>query len=113
MGISANQRVNRTAGGSFFLKIEKTENFDKWLKKLRDRKAVLAIIARLARAKLGNFGDVEPVGDGVSEMRLFLAPGYRLYFTIRDNRIIFMLCGGDKSTQKKNIKKAKEIAQTI
>jgi len=93
--------------------IEKTENFDKWLKKLRDRKAVLAIIARLDRAKLGNFGDVEPVGDGVSEMRIFLGPGYRLYFTIRDNRIIFMLCGGDKSTQKKDIKKAKEIAQTI
>jgi len=93
--------------------IEKTENFDKWLKKLRDRKAVLAIIARLDRAKLGNFGDVEPVGGGVSEMRIFLGPGYRLYFTIRNNRIIFMLCGGDKSTQKKNIKKAKEIAQTI
>ena len=93
--------------------IEKTENFDKWFKKLRDRKAVLAIIARLDRAKLGNFGDVESVGDGVSEMRLFLGPGYRLYFTIRDNRIIFMLCGGDKSTQKKDIKKAKEIVQTI
>ena len=93
--------------------IEKTENFNKWLKKLRDRKAVLAIITRLDRAKLGNFGDVESVGDGVSEMRLFLGPGYRLYFTIRDNRIIFMLCGGDKSTQKKDIKKAKETAQTI
>ena len=93
--------------------IEKTENFDKWFKKLRDRKAVLAIIARLDRAKLGNLGDVEPVGDGVSEMRIFLSPGYRLYSTIRDIRIMFMLCGGDKSTQKKDIKKAKEIAQTI
>lgn len=93
--------------------IEKTESFDKWLKKLRDRKAVLAITARLDRAKLGNFGDVEPVGDGVSEMRIFLGPGYRLYFTIRDNKIIFMLCGGDKATQQKDIKKAKEIAQTI
>jgi putative addiction module killer protein len=93
--------------------IEKTESFDKWLKKLRDRKAVLAITARLDRAKLDNFGDVEPVGDGVSEMRIFLSPGYRLYFTIRDNKIIFMLCGGDKSTQKKDIKKAQEIAQTI
>ncbi|NWH06922.1 type II toxin-antitoxin system RelE/ParE family toxin [Desulfobacter latus] len=93
--------------------IEKTESFDKWLKKLRDRKAVLAITARLDRAKLGNFGDVELVGDGVSEMRIFLGPGYRLYFTIRDNKIIFMLCGGDKSTQQKDIKKAKEIAQTI
>lgn len=93
--------------------IEKTESFDKWLKKLRDRKAVLAITARLDRAKLGNFGDVEPIGNGVSEMRIFLGPGYRLYFTIRDNKIIFMLYGGDKSTQKKDINKAKEIVQTI
>ncbi len=54
--------------------IEKTDEFDKWLKKLRDRKAVLAIAARLDRAKLGNFGDVEPVGEGVSEMLFFLAP---------------------------------------
>ena len=93
--------------------IEKTEIFDKWLKKLRDRKAVLSITARLDRAKLGNFGDVEPVGDGVNEMRIFLGPGYRLYFTVRDVKIIFMLCGGDKSSQKKDIKKAKEIAKTI
>lgn len=93
--------------------IEKTELFDKWLKKLRDRKAVLAIAARLDRAKLGNFGDVDSVGDGVSEMRMFLGPGYRLYFTIRETKVIFMLCGGDKSTQKKDIKKAREIARTI
>ncbi len=93
--------------------IEKTEDFDKWLKKLRDRKAVLAIAARLDRAKLGNFGDAEPVGDGVSEMRIFLGPGYRLYFTIRDKKVVFMLCGGDKSTQIKDIQKAQTIAQTI
>jgi len=80
---------------------------------LRDRKAVLAIVARLDRAKLGNFGDVEPIGNGVSEMRIFLGPGYRLYFTIRDRKINFMLCGGDKSTQRKDIKKAKEMAQII
>ena len=93
--------------------IEKTDEFDKWLKKLRDRKAVLAIAARLDRAKLGNFGDVEPVGEGVSEMRIFLGPGYRLYYTIRTSKIIFMLCGGDKSTQKKDIKKAKDMAKAI
>ncbi len=93
--------------------IEKTEIFDKWLKKLRDRKAVLAIAARLDRAKLGSFGDAEPVGEGVSEMRIFLGPGYRLYYTIRYAKIVFMLCGGDKSTQKKDIKKAKEMAKTI
>ncbi len=93
--------------------IKKTEIFDKWFKELRDRKAVLAITARLDRARLGNLGDVEPVGDGVSEMRIFLGPGYRLYFTILGNKIIVMLCGGDKSTQKKDIKKAKKIIQTI
>ena len=93
--------------------IEKTEVFDKWLKKLRDRKAVLVIAARLDRAKLGNFGNVDPVGEGVTEMRIHLGPGYRLYYTIKEAKIIFMLCGGDKSTQKKDIKQAKEMAKTI
>ena len=64
--------------------IETTSSFDKWLKKLRDRKAVLAVTARLDRAKLGNFGDVAPVGSGISEMRIFVGPGYRLYYVIRD-----------------------------
>ena len=91
--------------------IEKTEIFDKWLKKLKDRRAVVAITKRLGRAKLGNFGDVEPVGEGVSEMRIFTGPGYRLYYTIRERTIIFMLCGGDKSSQKKDIKKAKVLAK--
>ena len=86
--------------------IEKTEIFDKWLKKLRDRKAVLAIANRLDRARLGNFGDTEQVGEGVSEMRIFFGPGYRLYYVIRGGMIIVMLCGGDKSSQKKDIKKA-------
>lgn len=64
--------------------VEKTRDFDKWLKKLRDRKAVLAITARLDRAKLGNFSDAEAVGDGVSEMRIFLGPGL-LYDQKRQN----------------------------
>ena len=75
--------------------IEKTEMFDKWLKKQRDRNAVLAIASRLDRAIAGNFGDVAPVGEGISEMRIFVGPGYRLYYTIRHNTIILMLCGGD------------------
>ncbi len=87
--------------------------FDKWLKKLRDRNAVLAIASRLDRAIAGNFGDVAPVGEGISEMRIFVGPGYRLYYTIRHNTIILMLCGGDKSTQAKDIKKAKKIAQAL
>ena len=93
--------------------IEKTEMFDRWLRKLKDRKAVLAIANRLDRAITGNFGDVAPVGDGVNEMRIFTGPGYRLYYTIRHNRIILMLCGGDKSTQDKDIKKARNLANAI
>jgi len=92
--------------------IERTEAFDKWLKKLRDRKAVLAIAKRLDRAIVGNFGDIAPVGEGVSEMRIFVGPGYRLYYTIRQNTIILMLCGGDKSPQEQDIKKAKKMAET-
>jgi putative addiction module killer protein len=93
--------------------IETTATFDKWLKKLRDRQAVLAIASRLDRAKVGNFGDVAPVGGSISEMRIFVGPGYRLYYMIRDGRIILMLCGGDKSTQAKDIKKAKKMTKTI
>lgn len=93
--------------------IEKTEVFDKWLKKLRDRKAVLAIAKRLDRAITGNFGDVASVGEGISEMRIFVGPGYRLYYTIRKHTIILMLCGGDKSTQEKDIQKAKKIAKAV
>jgi len=93
--------------------IETTAIFDKWLKKLRDRQAVLAIARRLDRAKVGNFGDVTPVGGGVSEMRIFVGPGYRLYYMIKDWRIILMLCGGDKSTQAKDVKKAKKMIKTI
>jgi putative addiction module killer protein len=93
--------------------IEKTDVFDKWLKKLRDRQAVLAIAKRLDRAILGNFGDVAPVGDGISEMRIFIGKGYRLYYVIRDRRIVVLLCGGDKTTQKKDIARAKNMAKTI
>lgn len=93
--------------------IETTEIFDKWLQKLKDRQAVLAIAKRLGRARLGNLGDVAPVGDGVNEMRFFLGPGYRLYYVIRGGKIIVMLCGGDKSSQEKDIKQAKEMAKEV
>jgi len=93
--------------------IETTSAFDKWLKKLRDRKAVLAVAARLDRAKLGNFGDVKSVGSEVNEMRIFVGPGYRLYYVIRDGRIILLLCGGNKSTQERDIKKAKTMVKQL
>ncbi len=93
--------------------IEKTETFDKWLKNMKDRKAVLAITQRLNRAALGNFGDIKCLGDGVYEMRLFLGPGYRLYYTIRNGVIILLLLGGDKSSQKKDVHMAKKIAESL
>jgi putative addiction module killer protein len=93
--------------------IFKTDVFDKWLRKLRDRRAVLAVSNRIDRAKLGNFGDVKPVGEGVSEMRIFVGKGYRVYFVIQDQKIIVLLCGGDKSTQEKDIQKAKVLAGTL
>ncbi|VAW38483.1 hypothetical protein MNBD_DELTA04-412 [hydrothermal vent metagenome] len=93
--------------------IEKTDIFDKWLTKLRDRKAVLAIANRLDRAITGNFGDVAPVGERIYEMRIFVGPGYRLYYTIRHHTIIIMLCGGDKATQEKDIKKAKKMTKSV
>lgn len=93
--------------------IKKTDVFDKWLKKLKDRKAVIAIANRIDRVLSGNFGDVAPVGEGVSELRIFTGPGYRVYFVIRDERIILLLCGGDKSSQSKDIEKAKQLSKTV
>lgn len=90
--------------------IIKSETFDSWFKGLRDRRAAARINARLRRVSLGNLGDVAPVGDGVSEMRIFYGPGYRIYFVQEGQALIVLLCGGDKSTQKKDIKRAKELA---
>jgi|SRR5699024_495923 len=90
--------------------IEKTRGFDKWLKKLKDLRAKAKILFRLQ--KLENeehFGDCKPVGDGIKELRINYAKGYRVYFKKADNKIIILLIGGDKSTQKKDIEKAKAI----
>ena len=90
--------------------IIKSETFNSWFKGLRDKRAAARINARLRRVSLGNLGDVAPVGDGVSEMRIFYGPGYRIYFVQEGQVLIVLLCGGDKSTQKKDIKRAKELA---
>ena len=90
-----------------------TDTFDKWRKKLRDQNALQAIASRLLRVRSGNLGDIESVGGDVSEMRIFVGKGYRLYFTIKDKQILILLCGGNKSTQRKDIIKAHEIAQEL
>ncbi|TGV96258.1 MULTISPECIES: type II toxin-antitoxin system RelE/ParE family toxin [unclassified Mesorhizobium] len=79
--------------------------------RLKDERARGAIFARLDRLAYGHPGDVEPVGEGISELRIHHGPGYRVYFQKRGNTIIVLLCGGDKGTQKKDIKTAKRLAQ--
>lgn len=80
-----------------------------WLESLRDRVAHAAIYVRIARAESGNLGDHKSVGDGVMEMRIAIGPGYRLYFAFDGRDVILLLLGGDKSTQSKDISKAKEF----
>ncbi|HAN26353.1 MULTISPECIES: type II toxin-antitoxin system RelE/ParE family toxin [Halieaceae] len=93
--------------------VYKTDEFARWFKKLRDRQAKSRILARIDRLEQGHFGDVESVGDGVSELRVFYGPGYRIYFTRRSSVVVILLSGGDKSSQSKDIAKAKELAQQL
>lgn len=93
--------------------IEQTDEFAGWLKGLRDQRAVLRILSRLDSATHGNFGDCAPVGEGVSEMRIHYGPGYRLYYTRRGAIVYLLLIGGDKSSQKRDIRRAIELAQGI
>ncbi|WP_173270389.1 type II toxin-antitoxin system RelE/ParE family toxin [Thiosulfatimonas sediminis] len=97
-------------------KILTTTTFDKWLSKQKDRQAVRAIAMRIARAEQGNFGDSEPVGEGVSEMRIFIGKGYRIYYVVRGETVVLLLNGGIKSNKKQqqeDIAKAKQIFQEI
>jgi len=90
--------------------IEKTKEFDKWLKKLNDIQYKAKILFRIQKLeKEEHFGDCKPVGEGISELRINFAKGYRVYFKEKDGKIIILLIGGDKSTQEKDIKKAKDI----
>lgn len=90
--------------------IEKTTEFDKWLRKLKDLKAKAKILFRIQKLESdGHFGDCKPVGDGIKELRINFAKGYRVYFKEKDGKIIILLIGGDKSSQQKNIEQAKEI----
>ncbi len=90
--------------------ILRTRVFDEWLDGLADERAKARISVRILSAEKGNLGDCEPVGDGISEMRVHYGPGYRIYFTRRGRTIYLLLCGGDKSTQKRDVKRAKMLA---
>lgn len=95
------------------IEVRKTETFSNWIDSLRDQRAVAVILRRIARMERGLFGDVEPVGEGVSELRIDQGPGYRVYFIKTGKTVVVLLCGGDKSTQKRDIKTAKAIARSL
>jgi putative addiction module killer protein len=88
-----------------------TAEFSEWLHGLRDMVAKARVAARLAAAETGHFGECEPVGEGVSEMKIHAGPGYRVYFTRTGDVIYLLLCGGNKSTQKSDIRRAKAMAR--
>ncbi|MES2886051.1 MAG: type II toxin-antitoxin system RelE/ParE family toxin [Pseudomonadota bacterium] len=92
------------------IELVKSASFDRWLSALRDIRAVARIQVRLDRIASGNPGDVKPVGDGISELRIDYGPGYRVYFMRRGLLVVVLLCGGDKSTQAQDIAKARAIA---
>jgi putative addiction module killer protein len=94
-------------------KVFKTDIFANWLDGLRDIQARAKIMVRIERLAMGNPGDVRPVGQGVSELRIHYGPGYRLYYKQQGTHIIILLAGGDKKTQKENIKQALKLAQKL
>src|ERR1700730_6795560 len=91
----------------------RSSDFDVWLSGVADQKAKARILARLASATFGNFGDCEPVGEGVSEMRIHVGPGYRAYFVRTGTTIYVLMTRGDKSSQKQDIARAKNIAREL
>jgi putative addiction module killer protein len=95
------------------IEIRETGKFSKWLTGLRDPTARARIAARVRRLALGNAGDVRPVGEGVSELRIDHGPGYRVYFARRGSVLIVLLCGGDKRTQDRDIRIAKTMADDL
>jgi putative addiction module killer protein len=91
----------------------RSAGFDVWLSGLADQKAKARILARIRGATLGNFGDCEPVGEGVSEMRIHFGPGYRVYLVRIEVSVYVLLAGGDKSSQRRDIARAKDMARQL
>ena len=92
------------------VEVVRTDEFDEWIRRLKDRAGRLRILKRIDRLANGNPGDVKPVGNGVSELRIDVGPGYRVYYLQDGDVLILLLCGGDKSTQQKDIDKAQRLA---
>ncbi len=94
-------------------RIRQTPEFVAWLNGLKDPMTRGRLVRRLERAAKGHLGDVKPVGEGVFEMRAFFGPGWRMYYTVREETLILMLGGGDKSTQRRDIERAITLARTL
>lgn len=95
------------------VEVRETDSFAKWLDGLRDLRARARVQVRIQRLATGNAGDVKPIGEGVSELRIDYGPGYRVYFTRRGNRLILLLAGGDKATQARDIAHAIRLAREL
>ena len=95
------------------IEIRQTEAYARWFRRLRDRQARVRIDSRLRRLSLGNPGDVRPVGEGVSEIRINYGPGYRVYFARQSDVLIVLLAGGDKDSQERDIRRALELARGL
>ncbi len=95
------------------LELRKTDAFEEWLTGLKDQRGKAKIVARIDRLAFGNPGDVAPVGEGVSELRIHFGPGYRVYFARRGKSVVVLLCGGDKSSQERDIAEAKSLAADL
>jgi putative addiction module killer protein len=93
------------------IEVRQTIEFSDWLHRLKDVNAVARIVARIRRMELGNPGDARSVGNGVMEMRIAYGPGYRVYYGHRGTEIVILLCGGDKRTQRQDIKRARALAE--
>ena len=91
--------------------IQQTESFEEWHESIKDLRAKVAIARRIERAENGNLWDVKSVGDGVSEMRIDIGAGYRVYYTMREKVMVILLAGGTKSSQQSDIKKAVQLAK--
>lgn len=98
---------------STMIEVRQTEEFSAWLRRLRDANAVARIVARIRRMEQGNPGDAKNVGNGVMEMRIDYGPGYRVYYLHRGSTIVILLCGGDKQTQPRDIKRAQKMAEKL
>jgi len=95
------------------MEVRQTDEYAEWFKDLRDRQARARINARIRRLSLGNPGDVKPVGEGVSELRIHCGPGYRVYFVRRGETLVILLAGGHKRTQNRDIRTALELAREL